>query len=281
MKILITGATGNVGRAILSKFTQSDVQLFAGIRDVKRSKTTLDKVYEYCALDLEKGIYPDIEFDAVFLMRPPQLAQPDIFESFLKTLNPTTKIVFLSVYGADKRHYLPHAKIEKVISRNEFQHVFIRPCYFMENLTTTLWKELNQNKRIYLPSSNLKFQWVAVDDIAEVSKTALLQDIQSEVVNVCSDEIYGFQEVINKINSICSTKLRYESPSLIKYVMHNIKSHEKLSFTLVMLLLHFVPRFGKQEFAQSSDIKRIIGRNPISLDDFIESNCKQFVGLAE
>ena len=281
MKILITGASGNVGRAILSKFTQSDVQLFAGVRDAQRSKTTLDNGCEYCALDLEKGIYPDIDFDAIFLMRPPQLAHPEIFENFLKTLNPSTKIVFLSVYGADKRHYLPHAKIEKVISRNGFQHVFIRPCYFMENLTTTLWKELKQNKRIYLPSSNLKFQWVAVDDIAEVSKTALLQDVRSEAVNVCSDEIYGFQEVINKINSICSTKFSYKSPSLIKYVMYNIKSHEKLSFTLVMLLLHFLPRFGKQEAAPSSDIKQIIGRNPVSLDDFIERNCKQFAGLTE
>jgi len=213
-------------------------------------------------------------------MRPPQLTQPDIFESYLRTLNPETRVVFLSVYGADKRHYLPHAKIEKVISRNGFQHVFIRPCYFMENLTTTLWKELQKNMRIYLPSANLKFQWVAVDDIAEVIKMALLRDIKSEAVDVCSDEIYGFQEVVDKINAICSTRFRYESPSLIAYVMHSIKNHEKLSYTLVMLLLHYLPRFSKKGFASPSDIDQITGRPPTTLDDFIKQNCKNFSGLA-
>ena len=279
MKILITGATGTVGRALLSRFSESGIRVFAGVRDIQRASKSLGQGYEYCAFDLERGIYPAIDFDAVFLMRPPQITRPEIFERYLVKLNPATRIVFLSVYGADKRHYLPHAKIEKVISRNGFQHVFIRPCYFMENLTTTLWKELRNNKRIYLPSASLKFQWVAVDDIAEVTKAALLRDIDTEAVNVCSDEVHGFQEVINKINTSCSTRLRYESPSLIKYVMYNIMHDEKLSYTLVMLLLHYLPRFSKKEFASSSDTQRIIGRAPTSLDEFIKQNCTKFSGI--
>ena len=158
MKILITGATGNVGGAVLDKLEPQDADVYAGVRDIERAKTQLNcRDSQLCLIDFEKEKYPQIDFDAVFLIRPPQLAKPDLFRKYLKTLKPTTKIVFLSVQGAERKSYLPYAKIEKVICDLGLKHVFIRPSYFMENLTTTLWDELVENNRIYLPSSDLKF----------------------------------------------------------------------------------------------------------------------------
>lgn len=116
LKILITGATGNVGVAILSRFDpQADV--YAGVRNLEKAKTHPQcKNYKLCVIDFEQEIYPRQDFDAVFLLRPPQLAKPEIFRKYLSTLKSTTKVVFLSVQGADTKSYLPHAKIEKVIS---------------------------------------------------------------------------------------------------------------------------------------------------------------------
>ena len=275
MKILITGATGNVGAAILSRFDpQADV--YAGVRNLEKAKIHPQcKNYKLCVIDFEKEIYPRQDFDAVFLLRPPNLAKPEIFRKYLSTLKPTAKVVFLSVQGADTKSYLPHAKIEKVINTLGFKHTFIRPSYFMENLITTLWDELAENNRIYLPSSDLVFNWIAVDDVAEVAAKALKCDLTKNSLEITGCSNLNFYQVVAAINNICGTKIEYVSPSLIKFVFYNLKKRKKISYILVMILLHYLPRFSRKN-KTSTDFTYVTDRQPISIEKFIQDNCKLF-----
>ena len=277
MKILITGATGNVGIEILNKLDpQADI--YAGVRNIERAKTYLHlQNYKLCVIDFEKEIYPQINFDAIFLLRPPNLAQPDIFRKYLTTLKPTVKVVFLSVQGADTKPYLPHAKIERVINTLGLEHTFIRPSYFMENLTTTLWDELEENKRIYLPSSDLVFNWIAVDDVAEVAIEALENDLAKDSLEITGSNLNLYQ-VVSAINDICGTKIKYVSPSLAKFVIYNLKKGKKISYILVMILLHYLPRFERKNY-NSTDFQKVTGRQPLSIKEFIRDNCNKFQQL--
>ena len=45
------------------------------------------------------------------------------------------------------------------------------------------------NKEIFLPSGNLKFNWVAVEDVARVAKKALLNHLPQPAVEITSDQI--------------------------------------------------------------------------------------------
>lgn len=275
MKILITGATGNVGGAILNRLDlQADI--YAGVRDLERAKTHPQcKNYKLCLIDFEKEKYPRQDFDAVFLLRPPNLAKPEIFRKYLATLKPTTKVVFLSVQGADSKTYLPHAKIEKIINSLGFKHTFIRPSYFMENLTTTLWNELAENQRIYLPSSDLVFNWIAVDDVAEVAVKALKCNLTKDSLEITGSSNLNFYQVVSKINNICGTKIKYVSPSLIEFVFYNLKKSKKISYILVMILLHYLPRFSNKN-NNSTDFQQVIGRQPVSIEKFIRDRCSKF-----
>ena len=274
LKILITGATGNVGGAILNRLDcQADV--YAGVRNIERAKNLQN--YKLCVIDFEKEIYPQIDFDAVFLIRPPQLAKPDIFRKYLTTLKATAKVVFLSVQGADTKSYLPHAKIEKIIRTLGLKHTFIRPSYFMENLTTTLWDELAENNRIYLPSSDLVFNWIAVDDIAEVAIEALKRDLNKDSLEITGSSNLNFHQVVSAINNICGTKVKYVSPSLIKFVIYHLK-RKKISYILIMIFLHYPSRFNKDNNI-STDFQDVTGRQPISVEKFIRDNCKLFQQL--
>ena len=275
MKILITGATGNVGVAILNRFDpQADI--YAGVRNIEKAKTHPHcRNYKLCVIDFEQEKYPRHDFDAVFLLRPPQLAKPEIFRKYLATLKPTTKVVFLSVQGADTKTYLPHAKIEKIISSLGLQHTFIRPTYFMENLTTTLWNELAENNRIYLPSSDLLFNWIAISDVAEVATKALKCDLTEDSLEITGCSNLNFYQVVSKINKICDTKIKYVSPSLIEFVFYNLKKREKISYILVMIMLHYLPRFSKKDH-NSTDFQNVTGRQPVSIEKFIHDNCSKF-----
>ena len=278
MKILITGATGNVGGAILNKL-DSQADIYAGVRNIEKAKLHLRcRNYKLCVIDFEKEKYPQIDFDAVFLIRPPQLANPDIFRKYITTLKPTAKVVFLSVQGADTKVYLPHAKIEKIISTLGFKHTFIRPTYFMENLTTTLWYELAENNRIYLPSSDLVFNWITVSDVAEVAMKALEYDLTKDSLEITGSSNLNFYQVVSAINKSCGTNVKYVSPSLIKFVVYNLK-RKKMSYILVMILLHYLPRFSKKNNRTSTDFQDVTGRQPVSIEKFIDDNRSKFQQL--
>lgn len=279
MNLLVTGATGNVGRVVLQRLIDSGFKPYAGVRDTQAAKARLELDCHYCVFDLEKELYPEKLFDAVFLLRPPHLATSKPFKSFLKSLSPVTKVVFLSVQGADKKTYLPHAKIEKLITELGLKHIFLRPSYFMENLTTTLWPELLRNKRIFLPSAGLKFNWIAISDIAEVAAIALTQELQTEALELCTDQQLGFQEIITLINALCGTRLSYESPSLFRFLAYSFKQRQGLSFTLVMLLLHYLPRFSKGNEGIANDLEHVTGKPALSMEAFIRQSCQIFEQL--
>ncbi len=279
MKILVTGATGNVGQAILHRLDAEAVELFAGVRDLSTARARLGVDCQACVVDFEKAIFPTIPFDAVFLMRPPQLADPALFATFLSTLEPSTRVVFLSVQGADTKSYLPHAKIEKLIREMGLPHVFLRPSYFMENLTTTLWPELAANRRIVLPSGKLRVNWITVSDVAEAGALALLGRVAEDAADVSNTGTLGFQEVVDAINALCATRLAYHSPWLPTYVAYTLRQHQGLAYLFVMLLLHYLPRFSRQDGAITSDFQRITGKPPITLDAFIAQNRSTFEQL--
>ena len=81
MDILITGATGNVGAEVLRALAGRGHRLFAGVRDPGRAR--LPEGVSACAVDLATGTGPARAFDAIFLMRPPQIADPAPFRRFL------------------------------------------------------------------------------------------------------------------------------------------------------------------------------------------------------
>lgn len=156
-------------------------------------------------------------------------------------------------------------------------HVFLRPSYFMDNLITTLYKEIQENRRIFLPSGRLKLNWIDVDDIGAVCAQVFADHAQlaREVLTLTNTLNQGFGEVVGTINHICDSELRYESPSIFRYVSYMRTKQYSFGYIGIMLLLHFLPRFEKEPEIHG-DIRRILNRNPRSIAHFVEKNKGKF-----
>lgn len=276
MDILITGSTGNVGGEVLAQLSGAGHRLFAGLRDPARGAPD---GAEPVAVDLATGTGPDRAFDAIFLMRPPQLTDPAPFRRFLEPHDRATRIVLLSVQGAESRGYLPHAKIEAVIRDMGFAHVFVRPSYFMENLTTTLAPELRRTGRVYLPAGGLRLDWVSVRDIAGVITAALTRADLPEAVTISSGRLMDFDAALKAVNAAAGTRFRYQRASLPGYVIHARRQGLGWPMIMVMLLLHFLPRFSRQQ-AVPGDIEAVLGRPPETLTDWAARNRDRLRALA-
>ncbi len=111
-------------------------------------------------------------------MRPPQLSEQAIIPVIDNAvLQGVQHIVFMSVQGAEQMPFIPHAKIEKHIQRRPISYTFLRPGYFMENLTGALKKDV-QTGTIYLPAGKARFAWTHGDDIALAAAKVMTQSHQ-------------------------------------------------------------------------------------------------------
>jgi len=283
-KVLITGATGNVGIEVIKSLQKIDHQLdlYAGVRDINTDKIKLANfkinlsVFDF--LDSKSYISALSGCEILFLLRPPQISE---VEKYFKPIIQTCKdvgvkhIVFLSVQGVEKSKIIPHHKIEKLIVESKIKYTFLRPAYFMQNFTTTLRNDLVNNKQIYLPAGNAKFTLVDVRDIGAVSATILTNISQhiNKSYELTSKEKLSFKEMAMTLSSNLGLEIQFKSPNLISFFLTKRKEKIPTMLILVMIMLHYFPRFQKEP--ETTDwVEKIINRLPTTFEQFIHDNKK-------
>lgn len=282
LNILITGATGNVGIEVIKSLKRLSLPLniTAGLRNIVSDKI---KIKEYNINALKFDISDSSTFvaafqniDTVFLLRPPQISDvKKYFEPFINSAIEAgiKHIVFLSVQGVEKSSVIPHHKIEKLIINSKIPYTFLRPAYFMQNLTTTLQNDLVNKRRIYLPAGNAKFTLVDVCDIGKVA-AAVLTDTAShtnKIYELTSNEKFTFYEMAAKLSNGLGIKINYESPNLFAFYLTKRKEKMPVMLILVMIMLHYLPRFQKEPKVTDC-VELVTGKPPTTFEQFIDAN---------
>jgi len=283
-KVLITGATGNVGTEVIKSLQNIDHQLdiYAGVRNSNEDRLKLSNykvnfsLFDFTDVETYKTALDGCEI--LFLLRPPQISE---VEKYFKPIIDTCKengvkhIVFLSVQGVEKSKIIPHHKIEKLIVDSKVSYTFLRPAYFMQNFTTTLHNDLVNKKRIYLPAGNAKFTLVDVRDIGAVSATILTnisEHINKSYELTCNEKL-TFSEMAKILSAILGTDIKYISPNLLSFFLTKRQEKTPTMFILVMIMLHYFPRFQKEP-ESTNWVEKITNRQPTTFEQFINDNRK-------
>jgi len=285
--ILITGATGNIGFEIIRYLFKIDTshKIIAGVRNIEKAKngfTDYPKL-DYVHFDFEDSDTFDsalTDIDRVFLLRPPHLSDIDAFFkpliSKIKDKN-INEIVFLSVQGAEKSKVIPHNKIERLISEHGLDYIFLRPSYFMQNLTTTLIGDIKTKREIILPSGQAKFNWVDIENIGEAGAILLdkFGDYKNQAFEITGLENESFANVTSLINKAIENPIRFRNVNPLSFYRIKKKDGLEKGMIIVMILLHLLPRF-QNEPRISDFFEQLTGRKPTDLNTFIQREKKQF-----
>ncbi len=288
--ILITGATGNIGFEVirfLNKINTSN-RIIVGVRNIEKAKNVFK---DYPNLDYVNFDFEDSDtfekaltnIDRIFLLRPPYISDVDKFFQPLiliikkKCIN---EIVFLSVQGAEKSKVIPHNKIERLIIEFGLNYIFLRPSYFMQNLTTIFISDIKTKQEIILPSGNAKFNWIDVVNIGEAGAILLdrFDDYKNQAYELTGLENENFEKVTRLINNTINKQIKYRNVNPIRFF--RIKKREGMvnGMIIVMILLHFLPRFQKEP--RISDFyEQLTGKKPTDLKTFINREIKLFEKL--
>lgn len=286
--ILITGATGNVGYETIRGLIELNTghRVLAAVSNVEKAKKIFSEIADlgYRRLDFADPSTLDeaIEgVDVVFLLRPPQLADVQkYFEPLVKKMleKRINSIVFLSVQGVENQKLIPHYKIEQLILQHKLDYIFLRPSYFMQNLTTTLLHEIKTQNKIFIPSGKLKFNWVDAKDIGLVGAHVLsdFNSYKNQELEVTGKEFKGFQEVADLLSQHLDREITYDSPGLFRFYKEKRKQGISNPMIMVMLMLHFLPRMGKNKKRLTGVVKTIANKDPETLNDFIKREIHKF-----
>ncbi len=283
-KVLITGATGNVGTAVLAALQNIEhaLDVYAGVRNVDADRIKLGqyntRFVQFDFTDISTYSTALGGCDLLFLLRPPQISEvKKYFQPMLETCvaQGVQHIVFLSVQGVESSSIIPHHKIEKLIVDSKIPYTFLRPAYFMQNFTTTLRDDLVQKKRIFLPAGIAKFTLIDVRDIGVVAAKVLTNSTLhiNKSYELTNKEKLTFAEMAAKLSSVLGVKIQFISPNLIRFFLTKRKEKMPIMLILVMIMLHYSPRFQKEP-AITDWVEKITGREAITFAQFIKDNFK-------
>lgn len=280
-QILVTGATGNIGLEVIHYLSElkTDYEIFAAVRNIETAKKTFKDYPDlhYRQFDFQNASSFSEAFDQIdilFLLRPPNISDIEkVFRPLLKSAKQCgiNKVVFLSVQGAEKSKVIPHNKIERLIQEFQFNSIFVRPSYFMQNLTSTLLPELINKRSITLPSGSAKFNWIDVKNISEATANLILKfdNYRDQSYEVTGRENKNFGELARIISSVLGEKIRFISINPISFYFRKRREGVQNAFAMVITILHFLPRF-QAEPKISDNYQKLTGKIPTTLEEFIE-----------
>ncbi len=273
--ILVTGATGNVGREVVAALInrkqpvraaaidQDDAQRLPAEADVALLDFTNPDTYASAL----KGV------QTVFLIRPPQLADMD------STLNPfvdlaqrmgVNQIIFVSLLGVEDNPRVPHYDAEKHIRASGVSYTFLRPSFFMQNLNTTHREEIRERDEIYIPASRARTSFIDVRDIGAVAATVLTEaGHKNKTYDLTGGEALDYFQVAEIFSQELGREISYRNPSIPAFVWYSWRHGRPLKFTLVMALLYKATRAGDADVI-SDDVNRLLSRPPISFREYVQ-----------
>lgn len=273
MTILVTGATGNVGSAVLTLLRSQGLPARAGIRRPAHNSVSGEAV----AFDfLEPATWePAFEgIDLLFLVRPPALSnvERDIVPALeAAKLAGVSHIVFLSLQGAGTNRIVPHAKIEAWLQESGLFWTFLRPSFFMQNLSTTHVAEIRDRSEIIVPAGQGRTAFVDVEDVAAVALAVFRApwEHRNRAWTLTGPTADTYTEVAELLSSELGRPIRYRRPGLLRFARHaRTELRMPWAMVAVMAVIYTTARIGKAA-GLTDDVEKVTGRPPATLADFV------------
>jgi len=185
MTILVTGATGNIGRQVVEHLVKRDADVRALVRDPSKASFPAGvSVVQGDFLDVDSLRKAMSGVSTLFLLNA---VVPDEFTQALIALNVARsagieRIVYLSVIHADVYVNVPHFAgkfgVERMIEQMDFKATILRPAYFIQNDLTV--EDIITGYGTYpMPIGAKGLAMIDARDIAEIAALELLRREQS------------------------------------------------------------------------------------------------------
>jgi uncharacterized protein YbjT (DUF2867 family) len=218
-KILVTGATGNVGSAVLGNLGTTEVNLRTLAHDEAKAQSLKDRGVEAVVGDFlePETMIPALQGVSTVLLitpiHPEQVTQASNVIKAAKESGNDPRIVRLSVHQASheapSRNSRQHAQIEDEVRSSGLPYTLLRPTTFMQNTLATARTVASEGK-IYQPFKDGKLGMIDARDIGEVAAKVLTEEgHEGKVYTLTGPAAISFYEVAEALSEVLGKEVRY------------------------------------------------------------------------
>jgi uncharacterized protein YbjT (DUF2867 family) len=280
--VLVTGATGTIGRDVARQLSAKDVAVRAGVRDQAKARKEFSADIALVPFDFEsaKTFSEALEgVEKVFLLPPLLPNQLDVMNAFVDAAKRAgvRHVVKLSAIGIDDESQptaiKSHDANERHIRESGVAFTFLRPNSFMQNFITYFPP---RNGAIYLPWGNGTASFVDTRDIASVAAKALTSDgHEGKIYTLTGPATLGIAEVALILSEVTGREFKYvdvpEAAARDGMLQAGVPQWQ----VELVLELHAVNKQNRWS-AVTSDIEKVTGTPPTDFAQFAREHVDKF-----
>ena len=281
--ILITGASGNVGKTVLQAVAKSGAQHRAMYRSAaeaaKASAGTETVVADFAKPETLGAVLKNV--DSVYLVCSPipELVQLESNMIDACAAAGVKHVVQNSALGAgdyDKSFPNWHRKVEEKLKGTRLSWTILRPNSFHQNVVAFFAPTIRTQGVFYNSMRDAKNSFLDVRDIAAVAAKSLAAgEHAGKIYELNGPEAINYAELAKKISKVAGREVKYVDIPMDaqKKAMLDQGRPEWLTTALLDLQQYYVNGKGGET---DGLLQKLLGRTPITMDEFLKENAAEF-----
>ncbi|NLE78793.1 MAG: NAD(P)H-binding protein [Rhodococcus sp.] len=267
MTILVTGATGNIGRMVV------DHLLTRGATDVRALTNKPEKAQLPDGVDVVKGYLRDLDslagaFDGVEAM---YLAPtPETTADVLKLAKEAGVGYVVDLSGEHESHW---GDVTRAVEDSGIEWTHLSPDEFMEN-TTMLAEQIKNHGVVREPFPDSASPLITMNDIAEVAAALLLsRDRIGESLSITGPETLSRRELVRHIGDALGRAIEFRQVS----VEEGIEALTPAMGDYAQWYVQLKEGDGAGYVVPANDlVEQITGRPATGIDEWLQTNADAF-----
>jgi len=284
MKVLVTGATGNVGSQVIQELLERGVPVCAFVRDPGKTSAMLGEGVELAVGDFgdPESVRRALEgVDGVFLAcanQPRQVEYETRVIDAAKEMG-VRRIVKLSALGTEIGSPIAfwdwHARIEDHLRASKVPSVILRPSFSMANLLASA-EAVQYTGKLFAPAGDAGISMIHPRDVGAAAAVALIGDEhEGETYTLTGPEAITFEGVAGQLSGEVGRDIEYLNvPD--EAAQQSMTEQGLPGFVAGQIVAVFgILRGGAQE--QPTDtVLALTGRGPLNFTEFARENAHCF-----
>jgi uncharacterized protein YbjT (DUF2867 family) len=213
-RVLVTAATGVLGKAIVEAGIHAGLPLCKVVRNPAKANPNVEAVH----LDYADPatIAPAlVDVTALVLMAPPLDAHA---RALLAPVIEAAKaariqhIVFISAFGVNHNEQAPLRVVEHLVMNSGVPFTILRPNFFMENFSEGfLAPSIRAQHAVYLAAGDGKTSFISARDVASIVVAALLQSLSGREIDLSGPAALDHADVAQIISRASGRTVVYHA----------------------------------------------------------------------